>query len=74
MLYGASRRAARALGYARVITYTLPAEGGASLRAAGFRLEKEGAGGPAGWWHNRPGRTAQPIGDDLIGGKWRWAA
>lgn len=30
------RRAAAALGYQRVITYTIPAEGGASLRAAGF--------------------------------------
>lgn len=22
--------------------------------------------------HSRPGRTAQPVGDDLVGGKWRW--
>lgn len=74
MLYGACRRAARAMGHTRVITYTLPDEGGASLRAAGFKLEKDDAGGPAHLWHNRPGRTAQPIGDDLLGGKWRWAA
>lgn len=33
MLYGAAWRAAKALGYRRLITYTLPAEGGASLRA-----------------------------------------
>ena len=72
MLYGAARRAARALGYAPVYTYTLPDEGGASLRAAGFILDKEDAGGPAAQWHNRPGRTAQPVGDDLFGGKWRW--
>ena len=32
------------------------------------------AGGPASNWHNRPGRTVQPIGDDLVGGKWRWVA
>ena len=38
MLYGACRRAAIALGYRRVVTYTLRAEGGASLRAAGFRV------------------------------------
>ena len=38
MLYGAAWRAAKALGYRRLITYTLPAEGGASLRASGWRL------------------------------------
>jgi len=51
---------------------TLPEEGGASLRAAGFRLDKEDAGGSSAMWHNRPGRSAQPVGDDLVGGKWRW--
>jgi hypothetical protein len=35
-LYGRSRQAAKALGYKRVFTYTLPEEGGASLRGAGF--------------------------------------
>lgn len=72
MLYGAARRAARAMGHDPIYTYTLPDEGGASLRAAGFRLDKEYAGGSAAMWHNRPGRTAQPVGDDLVGGKWRW--
>ena len=38
MLYGAAWRAAKALGYRRLVTYTLPAEGGASLRAAGWKL------------------------------------
>lgn len=72
MLYGAARRAARAMGMSPIYTYTLPEEGGASLRAAGFKLDKEDAGGRASMWHNRPGRTAQPVGDDLVGGKWRW--
>ena len=36
-LYGACWRAARALGYKRLITYTLPEEGGTSLRAAGWK-------------------------------------
>ena len=74
MLYGAARKAAKALGHAPIYTYTLPDEGGASLRAAGFHLDKTDAGGPAAQWHNRPGRTAEPIGDDLFGGKWRWVA
>jgi hypothetical protein len=37
-LYGAARRAALAIGYRSVITYTLASESGASLRAAGFRF------------------------------------
>jgi hypothetical protein len=45
LLYGAARRAAWALGYKRLITYTLPEEGGASLRAAGFRNLGEAGGG-----------------------------
>lgn len=36
MLYGACARAAAALGYRTVVTYTRAAEGGASLRASGF--------------------------------------
>jgi hypothetical protein len=35
-IYGALARAARALGYDLVITYTLASEPGTSLRAAGF--------------------------------------
>ena len=45
MLYAACWRAARALGYLRLITYTLPEEGGASLRAAGWRTLGEAGGG-----------------------------
>ena len=74
MLYGACRKAARAMGYDRIFTYTLPEEGGASLRAAGFKLDKADAGGSAKMWHNRDGRTVEPVGNDLVGGKWRWAA
>jgi hypothetical protein len=45
MLYRAAWRATKALGYLRLVTYTLPDEGGASLRAAGFRLVGEAGGG-----------------------------
>lgn len=38
MLYGAAWRAAKAMGYKRLITYTLPEEGGTSLRASGWAL------------------------------------
>lgn len=37
-LYGIARRVAFELGYARLITYTLAVEEGASLRASGWRL------------------------------------
>lgn len=73
MLLAAARKACKAMGYRRVLTYTLPEEGGASLRAAGFLFDGE-AGSPSKGWHSRPGRNAQPIGADLVGGKWRWIA
>jgi len=38
MLYAAVARAAFALGYRRVVTYTEEGESGASLRAAGYRV------------------------------------
>lgn len=41
MLYGACCRAARALGYTRVVTYTLASEPGASLKASGFRRDAD---------------------------------
>lgn len=45
MLYGACWRVTRALGYKRLITYTLPEEGGASLRGVGWKLVGERGGG-----------------------------
>ena len=45
MLYGAAWRAAKALGYRRLITYTLPGEGGASLKASGWTCVGERGGG-----------------------------
>lgn len=44
-LYGACRRATFALGYRRLVTYTLPSESGISLRASGYRLLGEAGGG-----------------------------
>jgi hypothetical protein len=41
MLYGAVRRASKAMGYEKVITYTQAGESGCSLRASGFRLDAE---------------------------------
>lgn len=59
-LYSACWRAARALGYLRLITYTLPEEGGSSLRSSGFRLVNQHAGGNP-WNHaSRPRIDAAP--------------
>lgn len=57
MLYRAAWRAVKALGYKRLVTYTLPEEGGASLRGAGFRLIGEAGGGT---WN----RTDRPRVDE----------
>jgi hypothetical protein len=45
MLYGAAWRAAKALGYKRLITYTLASESGTSVKAAGWRVVGEAGGG-----------------------------
>lgn len=60
-LYGAARReAARKGGIARLVTYTLAAERGTSLRAAGFLLD--GAAGGGRWSRRgRPRRDLHPT-------------
>ncbi len=70
MLYGASWRAAKALGYTRLITYTLPAEGGASLRGAGWSLV--GLRGGGNW--NVPSRPRIDTAVLLQGQKLLWEA
>jgi hypothetical protein len=59
-LLGACWRAAKALGYTRLGTYTLEAEPGTSLHAAGWKLLYVSPGGD---WkrHPRPGK-ATPLG------------
>ena len=70
MLYGAAWRAAKALGFLRLITYTLPEEGGASLRATGWRLLGERGGGN---W-NVPTRPRIDTAAVLRGQKLLWEA
>jgi len=68
MLYAAAWRKAKAMGFTRLITYTLPEEGGASLRAAGWRLLGRTKGGS--WSRkNRPRVDAHPLQQKL-----RWEA
>lgn len=58
ILYGACCRACKAIGYSSVYTYTLHSESNASLKASGFRLDTEEAGGKP--WKTR-GRRFQPV-------------
>lgn len=44
MLYAAAWRAARAMGYKRIVTYILDTENGASLRAAGWKCVGQAGG------------------------------
>ena len=44
ILYAAAYRAARAMGYNRVVTYILDTENGASLKAAGYTCEGRAGG------------------------------
>lgn len=70
MLYRAAWRAARAMGYRRLVTYTLPEEGGSSLRAAGFTLI--GAAGGGSWSRgSRPRVDTHPTQSKL---RWELSA
>lgn len=45
ILYAAAARGAKAMGYSRIITYTLESEDGASLRASGWKFVRINRGG-----------------------------
>ena len=64
--YAAAWRAAQAIGYSRMVTYTLPDEGGASLRAAGWVCVADVKATP--WTNN----TRVRADDHPICDKWRW--
>lgn len=65
MLYAASWRAAKALGYRRLITYILESEPGTSLTAAGWRLIGKRGGGS---WNcpSRPREDRHPTEQKLL--------
>jgi hypothetical protein len=64
-LYSTAARVARLMGYARLLTYTLPSEGGASLRAAGWHVVGISRGGS---WSRprRPRLNRAPLGPKRV--------
>ncbi len=69
-LYGAAWRAAQAHGYRRLITYTLPEEGGASLRSLAPVWRCIGAAGGGSWSREeRPRIDEHPTQEKI-----RWEA
>ena len=66
LLLGACARAARAMGFTSIQTFTLPEEGGASLRGAGWQCVGEAGGGE---WSS-PTRARKPSQRPDIKAKW----
>lgn len=66
-LYAAAWRAARALGYRRLVTYTLTdIEDGTCLRAAGWEVVHERTGGGSWDRPSRPRYTSHPEGQKTL--------
>jgi hypothetical protein len=65
LLYGAAWRATKALGYRRLITYTLIEEPGTSLKAAGWKALYQTEGGS---WDcpSRPRVDTHPLGQKTL--------
>lgn len=63
MLYAAAWRAAKALGYRRLVTYTQAGETGASMRAAGWQIVAQRRPRP-GW--DMPSRRRIPRGTENV--------
>jgi hypothetical protein len=70
-LYAAALRVARAMGYRRTITYSLPEESGASLRAVGFSPDGMTKANKNGW--DMPGRPRKRPERYPNGPKIRWS-
>lgn len=65
MLYAAAARASRAMGYRRLVTYTLESESGVSLKAAGWKALYQTPGKS---WNvpSRPRVDTHPLGQKTL--------
>jgi hypothetical protein len=68
ILYGAAWRAAKAMGYKKLITYTLQEESGSSLRGAGWKCLGEAGGGT--WNRPKCGRPRVDMAPTQVKLKW----
>jgi hypothetical protein len=68
-LYARCWNAAKALGWSKLITYTLQSESGASLRGAGWTVVAELQGSTGKAWQTRPNRDWQAVTGQQ---KFRW--
>jgi len=69
-LYAAACEQAKALGYARMVTYTMAEESGHSLIAAGWTMTGRGKGGS--WDKPSRARAERNSKTDITGEKLRW--
>lgn len=60
-LYARCWQACKALGWKKLITYTLQSESGASLKGAGWKVVAELKGTSGIGWQTRPGREWQEV-------------
>ena len=70
-LYSRCWKAAKALGWKKLITYTLKSESGSSMRGAGWVVVAELSGSTGKAWQTRPGRDWQEVTGQS---KFRWEA
>lgn len=61
MLYGAAWRAVKAMGYKRLVTYTLDSEEGTSLVAAGYKVVHQTKDGRSWNCNSRPRIDKHPL-------------
>lgn len=64
ILYARAAKIAKEMGYIKIITYTLESESGVSLKASGWTMEKQDAGGEIGMYrvgHGNWCRNSYPF-------------
>jgi hypothetical protein len=66
ILYGRCARVAKEMGFERIITYILQSESGVTMKASGWVVEEENAGGGQKGW-NVPSRPRVVESVDLFG-------
>jgi hypothetical protein len=60
-LYARCWQAAKALGWRKLVTYTLQSESGASMRGAGWKVVAQLQARDPADWQSRPGREWHPV-------------